>query len=92
VAFKGGEKARQEKRFANRVTESWWMVREWVQAGGKLPNDPALIGQLTSRRYSIQSDKRLVLESKDKMSKSPDEADALAMTFGGRRGGLKVWV
>jgi len=92
VAFKGGEKARQEKRFANRVTESWWMVREWVIAGGKLPNDPALVGQLTSRRYSIQSDKRLMLESKDKMSKSPDEADALAMTFGGRRGELKVWV
>lgn len=92
VAFKGGEKARQDKRFANRVTESWWMVREWVEAGGKLPTDSALVGQLTSRRYSIQSDKRLMLESKARMSRSPDEADALAMTFGGRRGELKVWV
>jgi hypothetical protein len=92
VAFKGGEKAKAEKRFANRVTESWWSLREWVVAGGKLPNDPALVGQLTSRSYKIQSDKRLMLESKDKMSKSPDEADALAMTFGGRRGEFKVWV
>ena len=92
VAFKGGEKARQEKRFANKVTESWWSLREWVMAGGKLPDDPALVGQLTSRGYKIQSDKRLMLESKDKMSKSPDEADALAMTFVGRRGELKLWV
>lgn len=92
VAFKGGEKARAEKRFANRVTESWWELREWVVEGGQLPDDAALVGQLTSRRYTIQSDKRLILESKQKMSASPDEADALAMTFTGRRGGMKIWV
>lgn len=92
VAFKGGEKARQDKRFTNRVSEVWWAMREWVMEAGKPPNDQSLTGQLASRRYTIQSDKRLGLESKDKMAQSPDEADALAMTFAGRRGDFKIWV
>ena len=92
VAFKGGEKARQNARFANRVTEVWWAMRDWVLDAGKLPNDNGLIGQLASRRYTIQSDKRLMMESKDKMANSPDEADALAMTFATRKGAFKVWV
>ena len=92
VAFKGGEKAKAEKRFANKVTESWWAMRDWVMESGKLPDDNDLIGQVTSRRYTIQSDKRLMLESKDKMPKSPDEADALSMTFAMRRGEFKLWV
>jgi len=92
VAFKGGEKARQNTRFANRVTEVWWAMRDWVLDAGKLPNDNGLVGQLASRRYTIQSDKRLMMESKDKMANSPDEADALAMTFATRKGAFKVWV
>jgi phage terminase large subunit len=93
VAFKGGEKARASDRFANRVTESWWLVREWVMDGGKLPDDDNLIGQLTSRRYVIQSDRRLQLESKNKMARSPDEADALAMAVYGSHDtvGVGIW-
>ena len=44
-------------------------------------------GRVTSRGYSIQSDRRNKLQPKDELPKSPDEADALAMTFaptGGR--------
>ena len=92
VAFKGGEKAKQGQRFVNSVTESWWHMRDLVLAGGRVPKDEALIGQLTARRYTIQSDKRLMLESKLKMGKSPDEADALAMTFAGKKGDFKLWV
>jgi len=40
---------------------------------------------LASRRYSIQGDRRLRLESKDEYKKrtkrSPDDADALAMAY-----------
>lgn len=46
----------------------------------------ALIGQLSSRRYRIEGDQRIRLESKDDLKKSgrrsPDEADALCMTYG----------
>ena len=46
----------------------------------------ALIGQLSSRKYRIEGDQRIRLESKADLKKagrhSPDEADALAMTYG----------
>ena len=56
-------------------------MKDWIETTGKIPDDESLIGQLISRKYQIRSDRTLVLESKTKMSKSPDEADALAMTF-----------
>ena len=46
-----------------------------------IPTDSALIGQLTGRKYEIQSDRKVKLESKEKLTKSPDKADALAMSF-----------
>jgi len=81
VPFKGGSRADQHDRFSNAITESWWMLREWLGENGQIPNEDSLIGQLTTRGYSIQSDRRLILQSKKELSKSPDEADALAMTF-----------
>lgn len=80
-AFTAGSNAIAKDRFSNSTTEAWWNMREWIMGDGQIPDDPSLIGQLTSRKYNIQSDKRLQLESKNKMSKSPDEADALSMTF-----------
>ena len=35
---------------------------------------------------------RLGRQSKDSMYRSPDEADALAMTFAATRGGVRIWV
>ena len=55
-------------------------------------SDDALIGQVSSRRYEVPSDGRIRLESKKTMYRSPDEADALAMTFAAGRGGFKIWV
>tara|TARA_Y100000310_G_scaffold183553_1_gene183673 strand:+ start:39 stop:812 length:774 start_codon:yes stop_codon:yes gene_type:complete len=97
VAFKGGAAARDKADFVNLSAECWWATRKWLlEAGGCLPNDPALIGQLSSRRFKLQSDQRIVLESKKATlkagGKSPDEADALTMTFGTGRGGVKIWV
>ena len=55
-------------------------------------DDPALISQVSSRRYDQPRGGAIALESKGDMSESPDEADALAMTFGVTRGGFKIWV
>ena len=84
--FNGGEAARQKDKYFNQNAEVWWAMREWFLAGAAtIPKDPALIGQVSSRMYEIQSDRKVKLESKDDMRKrgvrSPDEADALAMTF-----------
>jgi phage terminase large subunit len=82
IEFIGGAKAMDTGRFINRVAESWWMMREAFLADGlDIEDDSALVSQVTGRGYSIQSDARIKMEEKDKMEKSPDEADSLAMTY-----------
>ena len=93
VAFKGGERPENKEYFMNRVTEVWWIMRQRYIAGElDTDDDPALIGQVASRAYTHESDGRIRLQSKYEMRKSPDEADALAMTFAVRRGKMRVWV
>jgi phage terminase large subunit len=93
IAFKGGETAQSSDRFSNKIAEAWWVMRDWVIAGGRVPNDDALIGQMSSRGYTIQSDRKISLQQKIKMAKSPDEADALAMAIysGYSKAGMGVW-
>ncbi len=87
VPFSGGTSPRGiqgKERFTNHVAQAWWAMREWFLSGdASIPNDAALIAQVSGRKYEILSDKRVRLESKDGMARSPDRADALAMTFGG---------
>ena len=88
VAFNGGAAARDKTNHMNAIAEAWWKMREWFMGGdADIEDDGALIGQVSSRGYSIQSDRRIKLHPKEELPKSPDEADALAMTFaptGGR--------
>lgn len=101
--FISGAAARDEKRFANRITEAWWHMREWFDPSkgmqADIGDDPDLIGQVSTRGYEVQGDRRIRLEPKDKLAKegrkSPDEADALAMTFASdvhQAANLGVWV
>jgi phage terminase large subunit len=79
--FKAGGKADRATEFGNKTTETWFAMKDWIESTGKLPDSQELAAQLISRKYVIRSDRTLVLESKTKMSQSPDQADALAMTF-----------
>ena len=96
--FIAGEAARDTRRFANAQAEAWGLMADAFREGRvKIENDPALIAQLCTRRYEIQSDRRIKLESKADLKaaggRSPDEADALALTFSpmaARR--IKLWV
>lgn len=91
VAFNGGSKAHDETRYANATSEAWMETRKWFLEGeADIDNDAALLGQLTSRGYTYQSDRRVKIQSKTEMAKSPDEADALTMTFGAGKGGSRV--
>jgi hypothetical protein len=81
-----GEKASDSDRFVNKRAEMWANVKEWLSDGPvDLPDDDALQADLCSLRYSYDSRGRLKLESKDEAKKrgvrSPDLADALAMTL-----------
>ena len=94
VAFIGGQRAHDETPL--RKTD---LPRSGGPCGpatspGNLDtdDDAALIGQVSSRQYRLRSDGRIRLQSKESMYRSPDEADALAMTFATNRGGVKIWV
>ena len=87
VEARANEKAQDETRFANAVSEWWWKVRQELEAGTlSIAYDEKLLGQLTGRRWGY-NEKRIDIESKDKMAErglaSPDRADALVMTFYG---------
>ena len=94
--FNGGEKARRADRFADRNAEVWWAMREHYLDGElDTENDDNLIGQVSTREYTIDSKGRVRLQSKKDLKDSPDEADALAMTFAPQpvKGlSLKIWV
>lgn len=71
-------------RYANKRSEMYFNLAEWVRKGGALPPIPALIPELTMMTYGFKGDK-LILEPKKELKKrlgrSPDLADALALTF-----------
>lgn len=80
----GGRPA--DSRFANKRAEMYWAAKAWLEAGGSLPDDMALVRELCAPTYSHDNARGvLALESKDDIKErigvSPDLADALAITF-----------
>jgi len=82
-----GGKALKQQQYINRRTEMWWLMKQWIEEGGAIPNDIALKQELATPIYWYDNVGRRVLESKDQIKKrlqgagSPDLADALALTF-----------
>lgn len=74
-----------DQRYKNRRAEMWFTMAEWVKAGGWLPQLPELIAELSSPTYTFVNGK-FQLEPKEqvkqRLGRSPDLADALALTFG----------
>lgn len=71
--------------YANKRTEMWHGIKDWLDAGGALPQTPELKADLVTPTYDFDAQNRMRLESKDKikerLGRSPDIADALALTF-----------
>lgn len=76
--------AATDPRYFNKRSEIHWLLAEWVKRGGALPNRPGLLRELTTPVYWYENSK-IRVEEKDQIKKrlkfSPDEADALALTF-----------
>lgn len=75
-----------DPHYANMRAYMWGKCREWLREGGAIDDSPELESGLISVEYSHNSQMdRLLLESKESMKKrgldSPDDADALCMTF-----------
>jgi hypothetical protein len=78
----GGESP--DARYANMRAFIWGRMRDWLVKGA-IDTLPRLETDLTGPGYQHDKSDRLVLESKESMKKrgvdSPDDGDALALTF-----------
>ena len=72
-------------QYANKRAEMWGEMAAWIKAGGALPPLAELKADLCQTAYDYDAAGRLRLEPKEKLKartgKSPDLADALALTF-----------
>lgn len=76
----------QAGRYRNKRAELWGEMAEWIRHGGALPEqETTLANELASAVYDFDEAGKMRLEAKDKikarLGKSPDLADALALTF-----------
>jgi len=84
VEVQFGAKATDSRMYANKRAEMWGTMRKALETIS-IENDPDLMGQLESVEYSITDKGQFLLEKKEKMKErglsSPDDADALAITY-----------
>lgn len=83
VAFGGS--ASRPGQYVNKRTEMWSELSQWIHTVGSLPDLAELKTDLCSVCYDYDVSGRMRLEPKEKIKertgKSPDLADALALTF-----------
>ncbi len=84
------------ERYVRLRDELWFAARDWLAARDcRLPQDEALIGELTGPCYSVDSSGRMRVEGKDEMKRrgiaSPDRADAFCLTFAGNAAAEAGW-
>ena len=75
-----------DPRYENRRAEIWFGMSEWIKRGGALPKLPEMVAELVTPTYLFSKSGKMLIEPKDMVKKrigrSPDLADALALTFG----------
>jgi hypothetical protein len=80
-----GGAADDARKYANKRAEMWGRMRDWLKEGAYLAKDEALASDLTGVEYSFTARDSILLEPKEAMKRrgmsSPDDADALAVTF-----------
>lgn len=83
-----GRSANNKERYGNLRAELWDVMKEWLYQNEmpvQIPDDDNLHGALCSLGFKHRVNEQLVIESKDDLRArgmpSPDEADALSLTF-----------
>jgi hypothetical protein len=79
-------KANDPEQFANKKAELFWIIREkLLNDEMALPDDEELAAQLSNIKWSVNSKGQIVIEKKEDIKKrtlkSPDKADALALSY-----------
>lgn len=69
----------------NKRAEMWKLMRDWLKSGGSIPKDMVLYNDLIGPETVARLDGKIQIESKAHMKergqKSPNRADALAISF-----------
>ncbi len=82
VPVNSAERAEDSERYANKRAEMWYRMKEWLEdLPSRIPNHPRLISDLSMPGYKARSNGQRLIQSKKELPRSPDYADALAMTF-----------
>lgn len=91
VGVNVSETAIEPTRFLRQRSEIWWMGRQlaedrrWDLSGLEERDRERLISQLVAPHYKLDSSGRVVVETKDetkeRINRSPDDADALLLAF-----------
>ncbi len=80
-----GSLAPDDSNYYNKRTESWYLMKEWLEEGGSIPDDKNLTNELILQRYKYKTSNQKILVDKETMRKkgikSPNIADALSFTF-----------
>ena len=79
-----GAEARNSSKYKNKRAEMWGDMRDWLPTG-VIDEDQRLRDDLIGPEYAYDLESRIILEKKEDMKKrglaSPDDGDALALTF-----------
>lgn len=88
VAVNGGSKPHDYERYLNRRAEMWGEMKAWLTDPAmpvQIPDSDSLQVDLCAPHHRFDSNGRMELEKKEDMARrglsSPDEGDALALTF-----------
>ena len=80
-----GQKATDPNRYANARSEMYFLAKEYLLAGGSIPDDSDLKTELTVVEYSFTAAGKIQLQPKEKIKeltgRSPDRADSFALSF-----------
>lgn len=81
--FEAVASARADKSdtYVNKRAEMYQRMNEWLMSGADIPDSDLLQSDLLMLGYEYDANDRLKLQSKKDFDRSPDLADALAMTF-----------
>lgn len=79
-----GASASDSSKYENKRAEMWCEMAEWMKEGS-IPDDADLRMDLTAPTYKFSNNGRIMLEKKssikERLKRSPDGGDALALTF-----------
>lgn len=85
IDVNAGSSAEDKTKYYNKRAEMWDRMRQAIDSGIELPDDPELEDALCGIEYGLTATQQLMLEKKADMKKrglqSPDCGDSLALTY-----------